>query len=349
MVAACGAGTAPRSVVPGPDATADAGSDAAGPSPEPARLVMLISVDGLRADAVTAELMPFLHERQAVGATTLQARTDPTSSLTVPNHLCMVTGRPMDGPEGHHFTSNRYVDTILHEERGFYVVSAFDVAHDRGVATALVSGKTKLGIISHAYDLEHGAADVVGADDGRAKIDFVRVEAAGDDDTLAAGLEAVSTLPLPALVFLHLSEPDHTGHGEGFDPADGTPYADSVRATDERLATLAERLAAMPGLAGTPVAWVLTSDHGGHEYGHYDLTDAVDTTIPFFAWGAGAQAADLYAVNAVRRRDPGREAQPAEGAPIRNCEAGNLALALLGLPAIPGSVFGAAQDLRTRP
>jgi hypothetical protein len=310
--------------------------------------VVLISIDGLRADAVTAERMPFLHGRRAVGASTLQARTDPTSTLTVPNHVCMVTGRPMDGADGHLFTANRYVDTILHEERGFYVVSVFDVAHDRGLATALVSGKTKLGIISHAYDLEHGAADRVGEDDGRAKIDFVRVEAADDDTTLAAGLEAVSTLRLPALVFLHLSEPDHTGHGEGFDPTPGTPYAEAVRATDERLATLADRLAAQPVLAGEPVAWVLTSDHGGHDYGHYDLTDPVDTSIPFFAWGAGVDAGDLYAGNPGRRDDPGPEAQPEDGTPIRNCEAGNLALALVGLPAIPGSVFGAAQDLRTR-
>ncbi len=336
-------------MVRGPE-IADAGGDRAVPAdPGPARLVVLVSVDGLRADAVTAERMPFLWGRRAVGAATLDARNDPTSGLTVPNHLCMVTGRPMDGADGHHFTANRYVDTILHEERGFYVASIFDVAHDRGVATALVSGKTKIGIISHAYDAEHGAPDTVGEDDGRAKIDFVRVEATDDDTSLAAALEAASTLPSPALIFLHLILPDHTGHGEGFDASDGTPYAEAVSATDRRIATLAERLAELPNLAGAPVSFVLTTDHGGHEYGHYDLTNPEDVTIPFFTWGAGVAAGDLYQQNDGRRRSPGDAAQPAEGAAIRSCEAGNVALALMGLPAIPGSVFDASQDLRTRP
>jgi hypothetical protein len=253
----------------------------------------------------------------------------------------MATGRPTEGDDGHHFTQNRYVDTIVHEERGFYVASIFDVAHDRDVATALVSGKTKLGIISHAYDAEHGAADEIGEDDGRAKIDFVRVETAEDGDTLAAGIEAAATLPLPALVFLHFSEPDRVGHGDGFDPAEGTPYAEAVNETDGRLRTLSQRIAALPNLAGASITFVLTTDHGGHDNGHYDLDNPLDVTIPFFAWGAGVDAGDLYEMNAGRRALP--------DAPIRNCEAGNVALDLLGLPAIPGSRFDAAQDLRVGP
>lgn len=347
LAAGCGASSS-LPVMPEPDAAADAGGDAA-TSQGTARLVILVSLDGLRGDAVTEEGTPFLWGQREAGASTLQARSDPTSTLTVPNHLCMATGRPMEGPDGHHFTANRYVETILHEERGFYVQSVFDVAHDRGVSTALVSGKTKLGIISHAYDAEHGAQDLVGADDGRAKIDFVRVEAADDDVTLAAGLEAITTLRLPAFVFLHLSDPDHTGHSEGFDPTPGTEYAEAARRSDDRVRQLVEGIAAAAGLAGEPVAVIVTADHGGHEHGHYDLSMVVDTRIPFFAWGAGVTHGDLYALNSARRRDPLDEAMPAgEPAPIHNCEAGNLALSLLGLPAIDGSVFDRAADLRTR-
>ena len=59
----------------------------------------------------------------------------------------------------------------------------------------------------------------------------------------------------------------------------------------------------------------------------------------------------LYALNADHRADPGiARAAEDEPPPIRNCEAGNLALSLLQLPAVPGSVIGRpALHLRRAP
>ena len=288
----------------------------------PVDRVVMLSIDGLRADAVELAA-PTLKRLMAQGASTLAARTDPTRTFTVPNHLCMVTGRPTLGPEGHRYTVNRDGGPTVHQNAGRYLPSVFDVVHDHGGSVLLLTGKEKLGQFGEWWGPRQGAPDRVPPSDGPAKIDRTYVD---EDAALAQRAVQIMQTEPPTLMFLHFAAPDRMGHFSGFDPAEGTLYRGAVATTD-----------ALVGLvvAGLPPRTLLliTADHGGVGTGHGDLKDPRVHTIPFIAWGAGvAPGADLYALNPPRGP---------ENRPIRNCMLGNTALAALRLPPIPGAPMGA--------
>jgi hypothetical protein len=81
-------------------------------------------------------------------------------------------------------------------------------------------------------------------------------------------------------------------------------------------------------------------------------SSAINFRIPFMVWlGRDTPRLDLAALNADTRARPAMEEhvpREDERQPIRSADAGNLALQLLGLPAIPGSKANAKQDLLLR-
>lgn len=315
---------------------------------------LLVSVDGLRSDALIAgppEDLPGF-ARLLRGASTLNARTDFDFTVTLPNHTGMLTGRPVLGQDGHGWTANDDAapGETLHKQKGAYVAGVFDVAHDRGFRTALFAGKTKFALYDASWDAEDGAADAEGADDGRDKLDLYafcdKSEAVAD-----AVLRALSEHPR-TLVFAHFAVPDLAAHARGWDVTRGSPYLKAVAAVDREIGRILDAIEASESLRGR-TAIVLTADHGGgaplrsHDQPHM----WVDYVIPFVVWTGGGEPLDLYAINSGTRRDPGLGRPPtrAEGLPpIRNADAGNLALALLGLPPVPGSTINAKQDLAVR-
>jgi hypothetical protein len=144
--------------------------------------------------------------------------------------------------------------------------------------------------------------------------------------------------------FVHYADTDDAGHAYGWG---SDPYNAAITRIDGYLGQLFDLVQTDPQLAGR-TAIVLSADHGGTGTGHGDATLAVDYTIPFYAWGAGVGRGDLYSINASSRANPGtsRATYTSAGQPIRNGDGGNLALGLLGLGPIPGSLIDAAQDLR---
>lgn len=336
-----------------PVAPAETGKNAAGKAPGPVQHVVLVSVDGLRPDAVTTlgeAGAPAFHRLMKEGAFTLNARTDFDFTVTLPNHTCMVTGRPVEGEAGHKYSENSAPTQSIHDVKGAYVASVFDVAHDRGLRTAVFAGKPKFVVYTMSYDSARGAADAEAPDHGKAKVDAEEISNYNDPATLSATLRELAG-GRANFVFVHFAETDKTGHTDTWDLAKDTPYLKAVAKADAAVGKIMDAIAADQGLADSTVLLV-TTDHGGTGNNHKDAKDKLNYTIPFFAWGAGvAKGADLYELNAASRKNPGEDRVPYDAAaqPIRNGDAANLALKLLGLPAVPGSTIGANQDLVLAP
>jgi hypothetical protein len=320
--------------------------------------VIHISVDGLNAklmqDFIDSGNGPNFKRFQDEGAWTTNARADYTQTNTLPNHTCMFTGRPVRQPEGmpntvhHGFTDNDGPKRshTLHNQGNpnvDYIASVFDVVHDAGMSTALYASKSKFDIYDQSYNQNNGAKHKHGRD----KID----EYVQEDDGAPRFSETLNERFLEDMAknhfnyaFVHYRDPDTSGHALGWGSGGWFRALESV---DGYLGKVFELVESDEKLKGR-TAIILNTDHGGFEYGHGNEKKADNYTIPVMVWGAGVGRGDLYAMNRRSRTDPGKERVEygEHDQPIRNGDTGNLAMSLLGLGPIPGSVINAKQDLR---
>jgi len=241
FLSACGGGSP---VGPSPSTQLPASFSA--PTLSPGR-VTIISIDGLRPDALFEAGAPNIMALAGRGAFTWRAQTI-LPSTTLPSHASMLTGYT---PDVHGVTWDDYAPA-----RGALVVpTLFAIAKAHGLRTAMVVGKDKFAIFR-----DTGACD-----------SWV-LTARGDDDVAAQA----SSLPpgRPDLLFVHLPDVDLAGHASGWMSA---AYLESVRHAD---ADVGRIVAALP----TDMTIVITADHGGHQSGH-GSDDPLDTTIPWIIVG----------------------------------------------------------------
>ncbi len=321
--------------------------------------VVHVSLDGLGAKYLESYVsnapvqFPNFVRLMSEGAFTFNARCDYDFSETVPNHATMFTGRPVMRPADAPITANHgynnnfpgAADTFHNSGNTNvpYKASFFDVAHDHGLSTALYTGKTRLAICERSYNEVNGAFDLFGEDDGRDKIDFAAVaDVSGaniSNEVNSLVLDLGRTTP-KRYSFIHIAEPDLTGHASGWGSAN---WSNAVRMVDVQLGRILDAINANSVLAGE-TALIIAADHGGGGVtlnGHTESYQITNYTIPFFLWGSRVPAgADLYTLFS-NRADPGtnRAEYSVSPQPIRGGDGGNLALSLLGLPPIPGSYF----------
>ncbi len=318
-----------------------------------AQYVIEISIDGGGSTYIQALIdqgkLPNFKRFQTQGAWTNNARNDYDITVTLPNHVTMVTGRSIKGSDGHMWTLNTDPSSdpaaatySIQNNKGSYVSGVFDVVHDNGLKTALYATKSKFSLFSHSYNSGNGSPDTTGPDNGVNKIDsYVNYSSSATVTTYL--VEAMKTAPFN-YALVHYTDGDTAGHASGWG---STAYNNALILLDGYLGSIFDLVTTTPALQGKTDI-ILTADHGGHGYDHSLATDALNYTIPLYVWGPDAEAgADLYALNQSTRLDPGtsRPAYTDPVQPIRNGELANLALSILGLGAVPGSTINPARNL----
>jgi predicted AlkP superfamily pyrophosphatase or phosphodiesterase len=239
--------------------------------PEPVRgavtdHVIVISIDGLRPDAIAQYRPETLRRLMAQGAYSLRARTI-SPSKTLPSHTSMLTGVP---PEIHGVTwnSDRTDDTGVLD-----VETIFEVAKREGFKTAAFMSKAKLKHLAKPGTLDH-----VEAPNGRSVLSAT--------ETIESAVRYLRH-EQPNLMFVHIAEPDVAGHSVGWM---SFAYGWAVKRADAGVGQLLKAADATYGRGNYTV--IVTADHGGHGRGHGDESD-IDTEIPWISSGAGVESGEI--------------------------------------------------------
>jgi arylsulfatase A-like enzyme len=231
------------------------------------RNVVLISIDGLRPDAIATFDATTLQRLMREGSYSLSANTI-NPSKTLPSHTSMLTG---ETPDRHHVLWNNVVTADLDE---IELPNIFSVARGQGYTTAAFFSKSKF----HPLQRE-GTLDYSQAPRGW----FGKWSGSRTATDVADYLATAR----PNLLFVHLTDPDSAGHRHGWMTA---PYGDAVRSADEAVQHILDAAARAFGAGNFSV--IVTADHGGHGTDH-GSDDPRDVLIPWIAWGRGVKAGGL--------------------------------------------------------
>jgi arylsulfatase A-like enzyme len=229
------------------------------PTPPPPPKLAILSIDGLRADALMKAEAPEIRKLMARGVYTLRAKTI-LPAMTLPAHASMLTG--VD-PKAHKILWDDY-----RPEKGTVTVpTVFAIAHEAGLRTVAVVGKEKLRTLAAA-----------------GTVDSFVVTPSGDDEV--ANQAIVEAGVGFDILFVHFPDVDLTGHRLSWMSAD---YLAAIHTAD---AAVGRVVAALP----RQTTVILTADHGGKDKSHgADIPE--DLTIPWVIAGPRVPARGEIALN----------------------------------------------------
>ncbi len=226
----------------------------AAPAPE-IKHVIIISIDGLRPDALFLAHTPTLDTLIERGAYSDNAQTI-SLSITLPGHASMLSGML---PEKHGIKFGLpYIGWP-----GMNGPTLFTVAHDAGLSTGMIFGKDKLSYIALPNS-----------------VDILFGENVHDAEIRDQAIKTMAQA-LPAALFIHFPDTDRVGHEYGWMSENQLQSINYVDGLIGEIVTLLEQQGEF-----NSTLLIVSADHGGHGLGHGDDSPE-DRTIPWLAVGPG--------------------------------------------------------------
>ncbi len=233
--------------------------------------VIVVSIDGLRPDAIERYKLQTLTRLMDNGASSLKARTI-LPSKTLPSHTSMLTGL---SPAQHGVTWNSDRPELGKVEPP----TIFALAKQDGYTTAAFFSKSKFHHLQQAGSLDYTQAPAH--------------EPVMATQTIPDAIRYMEK-KRPNLLFVHIGEPDYAGHSVGWM---SFVYGWAARRADGAVGALLDAADRTYGASNYTV--IITSDHGGHGRDH-GTDDERDMTIPWIVSGEGVQhGGDLGSVRTM--------------------------------------------------
>ncbi|NIP38392.1 MAG: hypothetical protein GWO07_05835 [Candidatus Dadabacteria bacterium] len=210
------------------------------------KYVFLITIDGLRPDAISEQVTPNLSSLLKKSSYSLGAQTVYPSS-TMPSHTSLFTG--LDA-KNHKNTLNDYrvINKLLDHGKYLPLETIFTLAEKKKIRTTFICGKNKIRFLIkplpgnhiNCYDIYDKNDNIVG------NITNSFTSRFKDNYT--------------AVNFIHYPEPDISGHKHGWMNSE---YLESLRKVDGEIKRLLTFLDLK--MAEKQFLLIITADHGGTE------------------------------------------------------------------------------------
>lgn len=239
------------------------------PASSEQRYVFLVTIDGLRPDAISKTNTPNLTQLMQRSSYTLNASTV-FPSLTMPSHTSLLTGLDV---KNHKHTLNDYqkINKLLNQKKYLPIDTIFTYGKQNNLKTTFICGKDKLRFLIKPS----------------AEYNILCYENYNDrDNTIqkitSAFISAFKT-QRNNINFIHYPEPDLSGHINGWM---SDKYIESLKKVDieiQKLIVLLEN-----EMSDNNYLLIITADHGGTENTHGSKSKE-HMTIPWIANGSSVK------------------------------------------------------------